>query len=59
MHELLTTILDLVGLLLLVGAAAAFAAVAVGAPLALAVAGVGLLGVSWLVDARRHARRHR
>ncbi len=61
MHELITTLLDLVGLLLLVAAATALAAVLVGAPLALAVAGLGLLAVSWLLDrlspARKRARR--
>lgn len=52
MIGVLTSILDLLGLLLLVAAVA----VLVGGwtlPGALGVAGVGLLAVSWLVDRRQ------
>lgn len=52
----LTDVLDLVGLLLLV-AAAAVLAWPVSAALALALAGVGVLVVSWLVDRRRGGGR--
>lgn len=49
MRPLLTSLLDLFGLLLVVLAATLWVAQA-SVPLALAVAGAGLLGVSWLVD---------
>lgn len=52
----LTDVLDLIGLLLLV-AAAAVLAWPVSAALALALAGVGVLVVSWLVDRRRGGGR--
>lgn len=57
MHELLATALDLVGALLIVGALVALAwrfDPAAG----LAVAGVGLIAVSWIGD-RRDGRRAR
>lgn len=46
----MTTILDLAGILLLILAGSLFAAAVLGAPAGLAVGGVGLLGLSWLVD---------
>lgn len=49
---MLTDVLDLVGLLLLVAAGAVAAWVMLAAPLGLAVAGLGVLGVSWVVDRR-------
>lgn len=49
MTEHVTTVLELVGLLLLVAALAAFVA-PVSVPLALVVAGAGLLGVSLLLS---------
>lgn len=52
MRQLLSTVLDLLGLLLLV-VAAAVAVAPYTAPGALAVAGVGLLGVSWISDRGR------
>lgn len=58
MLESLTDLLDLLGLLVLV-AAAAVLAWGVSPALGLAAAGVGLLGVSWLVDARRRRGRGR
>jgi len=51
MRPMITTLLDLAGLLLLVAAAAVLVA-AWSLPGALAVAGVGLLAASWLVDRR-------
>ncbi len=45
-----TTILDLLGILLLILAGALFAAALWGLPAGLAVAGAGLLGLSWLID---------
>lgn len=51
---LVTSVLDLVGLLLLVLAAAVLTA-AWSLPGALAAAGVGVLAVSWLIDHRRKA----
>lgn len=51
MRSTITTLLDLAGLLLLVAAAAVFVA-AWTIPGALAVAGVGFLSTSWLVDRR-------
>lgn len=58
MRELVTTVLDLAGLLLLVAAAATLTS-RVDPSLGLAVAGGGLLVVSWLGDvmARRAAAR--
>jgi len=53
----LTDVLDLAGLLLLVAALAWTGALLLGAPVALAVAGLGLLAVSWLVDARSRTKR--
>lgn len=52
----LTTVLDLAGFLLLV-AALAVLVWAWSVPGGLAVSGLGLLAVSWLVDARRRPRR--
>lgn len=51
MRSLLTTWLDLLGMLLVIAAAAVWVATW-SLPAALAVAGIGLLGVSWLVDWR-------
>ena len=51
MRELVTTGLDLAGLLLVV-AGVALAVAMVSVPAALAVAGALLLAVSWLVDRR-------
>lgn len=48
----LTTILDLVGLLLLVAGAAVAAWAYVDAWAGLVAAGAGVLGVSWLADRR-------
>lgn len=55
MRDLLTTILDIVGALLLVAALAVLAAELAPTDLfrGLAVAGAGLLAVSWLFDLRR------
>ncbi|WP_182112897.1 hypothetical protein [Actinotalea sp. JY-7876] len=55
----LTDLLDLVGLLALVAAAAVFAGVMLGLAAALAVAGGGLLLVSYVIDRapRRRTRR--
>ena len=54
----LTDVLDLVGMLLLVAAGAVLAG-AVAMPAGLAVAGVGLLAVSLLIDARRGAAQRK
>lgn len=51
MRELVTTGLDLAGLLLVV-AGVALAVATMSVPAALAVAGLLLLAVSWLVDRR-------
>lgn len=48
MREIVETVLELLGLVLLVAAAAVWAGVAVALPLGLAVAGAGLVGVSAL-----------
>lgn len=53
----LTDLLDLLGLLLLVAALAVGAAVLLGAPAALTAGGLGLLGVSWLIDRLRPEKR--
>lgn len=45
-----TTILDLIGALLLVLAGGLFAASVLGVPAGLAAAGAGLLLLSWLID---------
>lgn len=64
MREVVSTVLDLAGLLLVVTAAAVLAA-RIDLVLGLAVAGAGLLGVSWVGDlgarraAARRARRRR
>jgi len=50
----LTTILELVGLLLII-AAASIALGMLFAAAGLAVAGLGLLGLSWLIDYRANA----
>lgn len=59
MREIVETVLELLGLMLLVLAAAVWAGVAVGLPLGLAVGGVGLIGVSALsgVLSRSKTRR--
>ena len=54
MLSLLTTILDLAGLVLVV-AGLALAAGLLFAPAGVLVAGAGLLGVSWLLDRRSQA----
>lgn len=46
MRQIIETVLELVGLVLLVAAAAVWAGAAVALPLGLAVAGAGLIGVS-------------
>lgn len=51
---LVTSVLDLLGLLLLVFAASLLVA-AWSIPASLATAGVGVLAVSWLIDHRRKA----
>lgn len=51
-----TTILDLVGILLLILAGALFAAALWGVPAGLAVGGVGVLFLSWLID---HAEKRK
>lgn len=56
MVTLVTDVLDLLGALLLVTAAALAAGVWLTPPAGLAVAGAGLLGVSWLID---HSRKRR
>ncbi|TQL58538.1 hypothetical protein FB461_1953 [Rarobacter faecitabidus] len=62
MHSLITTVLDLLGAVLIV-IALALAAGAWWTPAGVFVAGVGLVAVSWLVDlprrrsARKRARR--
>lgn len=57
----LTSVLDLLGLLLLVACGAVAAGALVGLWAALGVAGLGVLGTSWLLDAvaatRRRAKR--
>jgi len=64
LRDLVSTLLDLSGLLLLV-AAAAIAASRVDPALGLAVAGAGMLGVSWArgaadrIKARRRTRARR
>ena len=55
MLEWVTSVLDLVGLLLLV-AGVAFAVAAWSVPAALVVAGLALLALSWLVDRVRRGR---
>lgn len=50
-RNVVTTVLDLLGLLGIV-AAIALAVLPLSVPGAIASAGVGLLGVSWLIDAR-------
>ncbi|WP_029289119.1 hypothetical protein [Cellulomonas sp. HZM] len=54
-----TDVLDLLGLLVLVAAASVAAGAWCGLVAALAVAGGGLLAVSWLLDAVRRPRRRR
>lgn len=56
--RLITTVLDLVGALLLVAALAGLALRFAGPQAALAAAGIGVLAVSWLAD-RTHAPRRR
>lgn len=56
MLESLTDLLDLLGLLVLV-AAAVVLAWGFHPALGLLTAGLGLLGVSWLVDARGRGRK--
>ena len=58
MHQLLTSVLDLLGLLLLVAAAAVFVS-EWSSPGALATAGVGLLLGSWLLDRARGGWRRK
>ncbi|GEA79943.1 hypothetical protein [Cellulomonas uda] len=58
MLRLITTVLDLLGALLLVAALAGIAHRLVGTEAALAAAGAGVLAVSWLTD-RTHAPRRR
>lgn len=58
MHALLTTVLDLVGMLLLV-AALAVLCWSLHPAAGLAVAGGGLLGASWVIDLRLEAARKR
>jgi hypothetical protein len=48
----LTTFMDLLGLLLLVAGACVWVWLLLGCAAGLGVAGLGLLGVSWLVDRR-------
>lgn len=48
MRDIAETVLELLGLVLLVAAAAVWAATAVALPLGLAVAGAGLIGISAL-----------
>lgn len=52
MPDLVTTLLDLAGLLAVV-LAVALALAVVSVPVAVGAAGVLLLGVSWLIDRRR------
>lgn len=56
MLPLITTILDLLGLVLVV-AGLALAAGLLFVPAGFAVAGLGLLGVSWLLDRRSQTAR--
>lgn len=56
MLALVTTVLDLLGALALVAAAALAVGMWLGWPGALATAGAGLLVVSWVID-RARARR--
>lgn len=56
--SLLTTVLDLVGALLLIVAIALWVAVW-SLPAGIAIAGVGLLVLSWLVDRRGRPRKVR
>ena len=55
MHELLTTVLDLLGLLLVAAGVAAAAFLVIGWA-ALAVAGVVVLAGSWFADRARRRR---
>lgn len=58
MADLISTVLDLLGLLLIVAGAAVAVAWAVGALWSgLLVAGVGALGVSWLLVRLERGRR--
>ena len=56
MNRLITTALDLVGLLLVVAALSLLAAT-ISIPLALGVAGAGTLAVSWLIDRLQGGKR--
>lgn len=56
MREHLTTVLDLLGMILLVAAGALFVA-QWSTPGAVALAGAGLVGVSWVVDHQRKGGR--
>lgn len=56
LHRLITTALDLVGLLLVVAALSLLAAT-ISIPLALGVAGAGTLAVSWLIDRLQGGKR--
>lgn len=56
LHQLVTSVLDLVGLLFLVAAAAVLVFTWTSLPGALAVGGAGLLAVSFLIDRRQGAK---
>ncbi|NTW39921.1 MAG: hypothetical protein HGA44_08515 [Cellulomonadaceae bacterium] len=59
MHALVTTVLDLLGALALVAAAALAVGLLLGWPGALAATGGGLLLVSWLIDRQARQARNR
>lgn len=61
MPALVTDVLDLLGVLVLVAAAAIAVGLYVAVPAGLAIAGAGILATSWLIDhaARRRTRRAR
>lgn len=59
MPTLVTDVLDLLGVLVLVAAAALSVGLYVAVPAGLATAGVGLLATSWLIDHAAHRRTRR